>query len=44
MKCPFCNSELTLTPTPHYNEEEYNIGCENCGARGAIFRKKEKSK
>lgn len=41
MNCPFCNHELHLTKIPHYGtEEEYQLGCENCEARGVIFRKR----
>jgi uncharacterized Zn finger protein len=44
MQCPFCDNELTLTPMRHYNEEEYIIGCQKCGAIGAIYRKKKEEK
>ena len=42
MNCPFCGHELNMKPVRHFNknEEEFTLGCENCGAIGAIYRKK----
>jgi len=42
MKCPFCNNILNLKKIISYIDDEYNIGCSNCGAIGAIYRRKEK--
>jgi transcription elongation factor Elf1 len=41
MPCPFCGSRLTLRERKSYTDEEYELWCSNCGARGAIFRKKK---
>jgi transcription elongation factor Elf1 len=41
MKCPFCDHDLNLRKIPSYVDEEYELGCENCGAHGAIYRRKD---
>jgi transcription elongation factor Elf1 len=41
--CPFCSAKLNLIKRLSYVDEEYTLGCENCGAVGAIYRKKVKA-